>query len=287
MKRIHPLLMGAIACLVIWALMVSLALVVKAQQNREAPEPRMYEWAALLNDKARKHGGSLAGWDAAAMLDRFRAEQTRPYSQLALVDTGGKVIASSPAGWEGRSVSEIEVGEAKLAEMLNQPPYYMMRRGYVEAPEDLDSPRGYSGKYLVADSVWLQGPPFPAGLLVAIRPGIAYGELWNQERLGKVVPHGESWRVERRPAWFVVLIHQVGYLSFLGYWILLAVWVYRDARSKGQQALSWGIIALATNLVGVGAYLMARPSQTCTHCEQHLAASWRYCPFCGAQKQTA
>lgn len=286
MKKLHPLLRGAIGCLVLWAFMVSLAVAHRAAMRLEAPERRMYEWAQLLGEAAQKHGGQLTGWNAAGMLEQFLVEETRPYQRLALVDVDGRVVASYPAGWEGQSLHEIMVGDAPLVEMLNQPPYFFMKHGYVWAPEAMDVPFPYSRTHLLADSVWLQLPYFPRGLLVAIRPGMAYGEVWNSSR-GTVVPWRDSWKVEGRTPWVGMIVYPLGYLSFLGYWLLLAAWVYQDARARGERALPWGIIALSTNLLGVGAYLLARPSQRCPSCERHLAQHWSYCPYCGAQKHTA
>ena len=41
-------------------------------------------------------------------------------------------------------------------------------------------------------------------------------------------------------------------------WILLAVWVYRDAKKRGMEATLWLLLVLLTGLIGLIVYLIVR-----------------------------
>lgn len=50
-------------------------------------------------------------------------------------------------------------------------------------------------------------------------------------------------------------------LFFIGLavvWILLAVWVYRDAKKRGMEATLWLLLVLLTGLIGLIVYLIVR-----------------------------
>jgi heme/copper-type cytochrome/quinol oxidase subunit 2 len=44
-------------------------------------------------------------------------------------------------------------------------------------------------------------------------------------------------------------------------WIIIAVWVYRDAKRRGAPEVLWLIIALLTGLIGLIIYLVVRPKE--------------------------
>jgi hypothetical protein len=46
--------------------------------------------------------------------------------------------------------------------------------------------------------------------------------------------------------------------------ILLCVWVYRDAESRGMNAALWLIIVLITGIIGLIIYLIVRKDKTTT-----------------------
>lgn len=75
-------------------------------------------------------------------------------------------------------------------------------------------------------------------------------------------------------------------LSFILYWVLLAYWVYRDARERGTNGLAWGILTLFTNVIGWSVYLVARPKLAeCPACRRYQDAAHRFCPDCGYRLQ--
>jgi hypothetical protein len=49
-------------------------------------------------------------------------------------------------------------------------------------------------------------------------------------------------------AWFIV-------------WLLVAIWVYKDAESRGASGVLWLIVVILLGLIGLIIYLVVRPSQ--------------------------
>lgn len=99
-------------------------------------------------------------------------------------------------------------------------------------------------------------------------------------------------------------------MLFFGiYWVLVALWIYRDAASCRLSPLYWGLIGLFTNLVGLVVYKICKhgmavcpacgtaqnpENRFCTHCGQALGARCAscggkvsprdsYCSHCGAK----
>ena len=99
-------------------------------------------------------------------------------------------------------------------------------------------------------------------------------------------------------------------LLFMIYWIIVALWVYQNARKSKLSAPVWGIITLFTNIAGVLVYLIYKHINgicgfcgavqsrgnafctecgkkigiTCTECGHVLKPSDNYCPKCGHKK---
>lgn len=89
--------------------------------------------------------------------------------------------------------------------------------------------------------------------------------------------------------------------------ILIALWVFTDARRRGTHPALWGTLALLGNVVTLIVYLIVRPevsrcpvcgavvrpryvacpmcghrlSRACERCGQPLRDEWRFCPYCG------
>jgi len=82
-------------------------------------------------------------------------------------------------------------------------------------------------------------------------------------------------------------------LSFLSLlWVVLAVWVYRDAESRGMSGVLWALLVFIGNLVGILIYLIVRserkpasaegkPPVVCPACGQTAASHFKFCPNCG------
>ena len=73
-------------------------------------------------------------------------------------------------------------------------------------------------------------------------------------------------------------------LFFSVYWVLVAVWMYRDAAINRLPALYWGVIGLFTNIVGLIVYkIYRRGTATCGVCGAAQSADHWHCSRCGAQ----
>jgi cytochrome bd-type quinol oxidase subunit 2 len=68
-------------------------------------------------------------------------------------------------------------------------------------------------------------------------------------------------------------------------WILIVVWVYRDAKARGMDnAVLWLVIVLITGLLGLIIYLVIRPKGemgVCPSCGKKRMAGLARCPTCG------
>lgn len=73
-------------------------------------------------------------------------------------------------------------------------------------------------------------------------------------------------------------------LFFCVYWVLIALWLYRDAAKCKLSPLYWGLIGLFTNLIGLIVYkIYKRSMAVCTVCGAAQGADHLYCVSCGAQ----
>lgn len=71
-------------------------------------------------------------------------------------------------------------------------------------------------------------------------------------------------------------------LLFMIYWIIIALWVYQNARKSKLSAPIWGIITLFTNLAGVLVYLIYKHiNGICTFCGAVQSKGNTFCTFCG------
>ena len=81
--------------------------------------------------------------------------------------------------------------------------------------------------------------------------------------------------------WALGLVQTFGLAA---YWLLVAWWVYLDAKIRGMAAPAWGLLTLAMNVFGLVTYLVVRypdPIQ-CEGCGRPLEPGVRMCPYCGA-----
>jgi len=75
--------------------------------------------------------------------------------------------------------------------------------------------------------------------------------------------------------------------------ILLCIWVYKDAESRGMNAVMWLIVVLIGGIIGVIIYLVVRkekgapPSapqpvtRVCANCGRVIPPDVKFCPQCG------
>lgn len=85
-------------------------------------------------------------------------------------------------------------------------------------------------------------------------------------------------------------IHRYGVFGSLAtlalpiYWVLVAYWVYLDAKWRRMEPLPWTALVLLSNLVGLVTYLVIRHRDpvTCPQCQAMLNVGLKHCPYCGA-----
>ncbi len=66
------------------------------------------------------------------------------------------------------------------------------------------------------------------------------------------------------------------------YWILIALWVYKDANRRKLSPALWGMLILLTNLVGVIVYTIYKQNNlTCYKCGALQSKHNIYCSCCG------
>ncbi len=74
-------------------------------------------------------------------------------------------------------------------------------------------------------------------------------------------------------------------LVALGIWIALAVWVYKDAKSRGMDnAVLLTIVTVITGILGLIIYLLMRPKGNlvpCPSCQKKRLEGSAKCPHCG------
>ena len=74
-------------------------------------------------------------------------------------------------------------------------------------------------------------------------------------------------------------------LVALAVWIALAIWVYRDAKSRGMDnAVLLTIVTVITGILGLIIYLLMRPKGNlvpCPSCQKKRMEGSAKCPHCG------
>jgi predicted nucleic acid-binding Zn ribbon protein len=68
-------------------------------------------------------------------------------------------------------------------------------------------------------------------------------------------------------------------------WILVAIWVYKDAQKRGKNGILWVIIVIILGIIGLIIYLVVRgektaPSRHCPNCGRAIPEDARSCPYC-------
>lgn len=75
-------------------------------------------------------------------------------------------------------------------------------------------------------------------------------------------------------------------------WIIIAIWVYRDAESRGMNGALWLIVVIILGIVGLIIYLLVRAGEKgkkeeikriCPQCGRVIKEDVKYCPNCGKE----
>lgn len=106
-------------------------------------------------------------------------------------------------------------------------------------------------------------------------------------RLEKIL---SGWNFKKIAVWYLVLAIAAGVtcaaavLFFSVYWVLIALWMYKDAAKCRLPPIYWGLIGLFTNVIGLIVYkIYKRSMAACTSCGAAQGADHLYCSFCGSQ----
>lgn len=72
------------------------------------------------------------------------------------------------------------------------------------------------------------------------------------------------------------------FIFLIPFWILLCLWVFKDAQKQSLNASKWVIITFFINVFGLGIYLILRPKKIkCLSCGKSIQNDWMLCPYCG------
>jgi len=76
--------------------------------------------------------------------------------------------------------------------------------------------------------------------------------------------------------------------------ILLCIWVYRDAETRGMNGVLWLIVVLIAGIIGLIVYLVVRKekptapapapvTRICPQCGRVIPPEVKFCPHCGKE----
>jgi Na+/H+-dicarboxylate symporter len=72
-------------------------------------------------------------------------------------------------------------------------------------------------------------------------------------------------------------------------WIILAIWVYKDAKKRDSSGALWLLIVLITGIIGLIIWLVVRPpiggdkkepNRRCPNCGRAIPEDAKTCPYC-------
>ena len=69
-------------------------------------------------------------------------------------------------------------------------------------------------------------------------------------------------------------------------WLLVAVWVYKDAQKRDKNGVLWFIIVIIIGIIGFIIWLLLRgevpkSGRKCSNCGRLLPNDAKVCPYCG------
>ena len=89
--------------------------------------------------------------------------------------------------------------------------------------------------------------------------------------------------------WFPLII--IGIIGLIyGVWILVAYWVYKDAKKRGENGILWALLVVVGGLIVIIIWFVIRPpiggkktssDRRCPSCGRIIPFDSVVCPYCG------
>jgi hypothetical protein len=131
---------------------------------------------------------------------------------------------------------------------------------------------------------------FPKAYALLNRRGESIGTLavmWRSmpTEFAQIPPYARIDDIRLTP--YIVLSSRnlmgLGGLALLVFCLLLPFWTAMDAAWRGTRPFAWGMLILLTNVIGLLAYVIARPAapRKCANCGENVVSKFVRCPVCG------
>jgi len=94
--------------------------------------------------------------------------------------------------------------------------------------------------------------------------------------------------------WMPSLIISI-YIIVFAIWIAVAIWVYKDAKKRGENAVLWLVVTIFGGLIGLLIWIAIRPpiggrktlpDRMCPNCGRPIPMDANMCPYCGKKFET-
>jgi hypothetical protein len=101
-------------------------------------------------------------------------------------------------------------------------------------------------------------------------------------------PYG-NWTTEEAGAFMGMALMTCAIVAvvWLVIWILVGVWVYKDAEKRGKSGVLWLILVIILGIIGIIIWLVIRPpiggekaARMCPNCGRGIPEDARVCPYC-------
>ncbi|MFH1101904.1 MAG: hypothetical protein V1726_07715 [Methanobacteriota archaeon] len=116
--------------------------------------------------------------------------------------------------------------------------------------------------------------------LLSINIASAYSSYYSYSNTSSMIP---------------LIIFLIIYLIIFIVWILVAVWVYKDAKKRKENAGLWAVIVIFAGLIGVLIWFAMRPpiggrksmpDRICPNCGRAIPTDAVVCPYCSKRFDT-
>ncbi|GEM_PF-4330625 len=232
-------------------------------------------------DPQRVLRGTRAAFEIARDLDYKPSTSRSNVAAAAILDADGRVVKAYPKSLIGKAfpfgepISQIrnsldrdEYGGYNQESVSAIYPYWtnLFRNAvhqHVDDVEDimlqrLENARGETVGILAVAVPNLQGIDLPPGVTL---PNLEMVAVLNQFAIG----------------------------ALIAYLLLLPFWVGLDAQWRGMRPFAWASLVAITNVIGFGAYMVARlpAPYPCANCGEEVLGKYVRCPACGVSLMNA